>query len=335
MKKIICLLLALLLTTAVLTSCDLQGSVAKLKDFIDYVEKYPGSTTDSSTQTDPIVQEATTPEPEVTTPEPEVTTPEPEVTTPEPEITPPEPQVDYGTLNTPVRTTYAYEACANLADGESSPQPFYVKGTVTKIGEVKNYYKNVYFTDGETEMLIYTINMGDGISGFAVGDTITAYGYIKNYMGTIEMATYNSSVYVYVVKVDSAGGNQGGGNTPDHIYTDFTDAEKSLFNSIVGLVIPFIPNDDYYVDEYEYDNEIGISFYTFGNTQAEFDAYRALFSFYTYDGSEKDEFGDTWYLYSKGDVYVDMSFYYYEDSYVVDIYIYIIKFNFSIMEILH
>lgn len=318
MKKIICLLSALLLTTAVLTSCDLQGSVAKLKDFIDYVEKYPGSTTDSSTQTDPIVQEATTPEPEVTTPEPEVTTPEPE-------ITPPEPQVDYGTLNTPVSTTYAYEACANLADGESSPQPFYVKGTVTKIGEVKNYYKNVYFTDGETEMLIYTINMGDGISGFAVGDTITAYGYIKNYMGTIEMATYNSSVYVYVVKVESAGGNQGGGNTPDHIYTDFTDAEKSLFNSIVGLVIPFIPNDDYYVDEYEYDNEIGISFYTFGNTQAEFDAYRALFSFYTYDGNEKDEFGDTWYLYSKGDVYVDMSFYYYEDSYVVDIYIYIIS----------
>ena len=236
-----------------------------------------------------------------------------------------EPQINYGTLNSPVSTTYAHDVCASLENGESSAEPFYVKGTVSEIGEDKgNYYKNVYFTDGKTEMLIYTINMGSGVSGFDVGDTIVAYGYIKNYNGTIEMATYNSSVYVYVVKVESNNSGQGGnGNTSGHTYTDFTSSEKSVFNDIVGLVIPFIPNDEYYVEEGADSSGSYISFYTFGNTQAEFNAYRTLFSDYSYDGSEPDEYGDEWYFYSKGDVCVDMSFYYYEGFYVVDIYVYL------------
>ncbi len=238
-----------------------------------------------------------------------------------------ESQIDYGTLDAPVSTTYANNACADLENGESSASPFYVKGKVTEIGEDKgNYYKNVYFTDGTTEMLIYTINMASGVSGFEVGDTIVAYGYIKNYSGTIEMATYNGTVYVYVVSVEPAddgqgGGNQGDGSSSSHTYTDFTSSEKSLFTNAVGLVIPFIPNDDYTVEEILYDGVNYINFYTFGNTQAEFDAYRALFSDYSYDGSEEDEYGDTWYYYTKGDVYVDMSFYYYEGDYVVDIYV--------------
>ena len=232
-----------------------------------------------------------------------------------------EPEINYGTLENPVTTTYAYNACKDLANGESSLNPFYVKGTVTRIGEKGSYYKNVYFTDGNTEMLIYTINMSNDITGFEVGDTITACGYIKNYDGTIEMATYNKSVYVYVVAVEN--GNDSGNTDSTHLYTDFKSDEKSLFNSTVGMVIPFIPNDDYYVEEYTYENEIGVNFYTFGNTQAEFDAYRALFSSYTNDGTKVDEYGDTWYYYSKGDVCVDMSFYYYENEYVVDIYVYV------------
>ena len=349
MKKIICLLLSLFMILATLTSCKLLSSDSNEtesttvntsgKDTVSTTEPQPQATTPSGSQPAVTTPEATTPEtttPEITTPEtttpesttPEVTTPEttPAETTPGSGITPPTPEINYGTLNAPVSTTYAHNVCANLADGESSMQPFYVKGKVTAIGEAKNYYKNVYFTDGTTEMLIYTINMSDGINGFSVGDTITAYGYIKNYQGTIEMATYNSSVYVYVVKVESTGGNQGGeqgGNTSGHLYTDFTDEEKTLFNNTVGLVIPFIPNDEYYVEEYEYENEVGISFYTFGNTQAEFDAYRALFSSYQNDGTNVDEYGDTWYFYSKNGIYVDMSFYYYEGAYVVDMYIYV------------
>ena len=314
MKKIICLLLALLMSV-LLASCDILSYLPSLME---------GSTVDTSENTTkpsepeknttPAQTEATTPEqPVVTTPE--VTTPE--VTTQEPVIIPPEPEINYGTLNAPVSTTYAHTVCANLADGESSMQPFYVKGTVTAIGETKNYYKNVYFTDGTTEMLIYTINMSDGITGFAVGDTITAYGYIKNYMGTIEMATYNGSVYVYVVKVESAGGN-----TSAHLYTNFTPSEKTLFTNTVGFVIPFIPNDEYYVEAYEFEDEFGINFYTFGNTKTEFETFRALFSSYTNEGTDVDDYGDIWYSYSKNNVYVDMCFYYYEGDYVIDIYIY-------------
>ena len=232
-----------------------------------------------------------------------------------------EPEINYGTLENPVTTTYAYNACKDLANGESSLNPFYVKGTVTRIGETGSYYKNVYFTDGNTEMLIYTINMSNDITGFEVGDTITACGYIKNYDGTIEMATYNKSVYVYVVAVEN--GNDSGNTDSTHLYTDFTSSEKDLLNSVAGFVIPFLPNNEYNVIEDSDEYGDYINFYTYGNTQAEFDAYLELFSSYTNDGTEVDEYGDTWYYYSKGDVCVDMAYYETDDGYVVDIYVYL------------
>ena len=98
-------------------------------------------------------------------------------------------------------------------------------------------------------------------------------------------------------------------------------------NEVVGLVVPFIPNDEYTVEEYEYDyddgsHEHGVNFYAFGNTEAEFNAYRNLLSSYSFDGTEVDEYGDTWYFYSKGDVYIDVTYYYYEGDYVFDLYVY-------------
>lgn len=319
MKKLTCLLLSLLVTLAMLTSCDLSAPL----DFIKSVLPSSGTTeADVTTATPEITStepEITSTEPEGTSTEPEGTTNQPEDITTQPEATPPEPEINYGTLNTPVTTTYAHNVCANFANNESSANPFYVKGKVTKIGEVGGYYKNVYFTDGTTEMLIYTINMGDGINGFKVGDTITAYGYIKNYSGTIEMATYNGSVYVYVVKVEVSDED-----TDEHLYTDFTAEEKALFDELVGLVIPFAPNNEYYVEEFDYEGDFGVRFYAYVNAQAEFDAYRSLFSSYSYSGSEQDNEGDTWYYYSKNDVCVDMVFYSYEGNYVVDVYVYIL-----------
>ena len=311
MKKIISLMLVLLMMTSVLTSCDLLFNLP----FVDNTDGDNGvtATPDNDPEKDPdkdINDDGNKQEPPVSDDGGGGNT---------------EPQINYGTQNSPVSTTYAHDACTDLGNGESSARPFYVKGTVTDIGEDQgNYYKNVYFTDGKTEMLIYTINVGSSIGSFDVGDTIVAYGYIKNYNGTIEMATYNSSVYVYVVSVESSGGDQDDSdNTSGHTYTAFTSSEKSIFQNLVGHLIPFIPNDDYYVEELEDGGIIYVNFYTFGNTKAEFDAYRALFSDYNYDGSEPDEYGDTWYYYSRGDVYVDMAFYYYEGEYVVDIYVYL------------
>lgn len=339
MKKLTCLLLSLLVTLAMLTSCDLSAPLDFIKSVIPSSEKTEADVTTATPEITSTEPEITSTEPEITSTEPEITTAEPEGTsaepegttnqpegiTTQPEVIPPEPEINYGTLNTPVTTTYAHSVCANFANNESSANPFYVKGKVTKIGETGGYYKNVYFTDGTTEMLIYTINMGDGISGFKVGDTITAYGYIKNYNGTIEMATYNGSVYVYVVKVEAANPDQGD-DPIEHLYTDFTDEEKKLFNDIVGLVIPFIPNNGYQATKYELDTfgENCVHFYTIGNTQAEFEAYLELFSSYNFDDTFEDQYGDLWYYYSSGNINIDVTYYFYNDNYILDVYVYLV-----------
>ena len=126
----------------------------------------------------------------------------------------------------------------------------------------------------------------------------------------------------------SGGNNNGSDNNGTHTYTSFTSDEKALFNRVVGAIIPFIPNDEYYVEEYSLDYgdeyEIGVNFYTYGNTQAEFNAYRSLFSGYTYSGTKTDDNGDTWYFYDAKDesYYVDMAYYDTNDGYVVDVYVY-------------
>ena len=247
--------------------------------------------------------------------------------TSDPSTPPTESDIDYGTLAKPVTTTYASQVNASLRNEEFSTSPFYVKGTVTYIESMGNYYKNVYITDGATDLHIYTINMGDGVTGFEVGDVIVAYGYFVNYNGDIGLATYKpddtTRIYVYAVDVDE---DEGGVVTPpssSHTYTDFTSGEKAMFIDAFGFVIPFIPNDEYYVKEFEYEGVSGLSFYTFDNTAAEFEAYRALFSDFVYDGTENDEYGDPWYFYYKGNVYVEMSYYLYEGVYVVDIYVYL------------
>ena len=94
--------------------------------------------------------------------------------------------------------------------------------------------------------------------------------------------------------------------TNTHLYQAFTSSEKSMMKDLFDDVIPFIPNDDYYVKVYTFDNddgttETGINFYTYGNTSIEFNSYMAKFSSYTYDGSEEDDEGDTWYLYTSSD----------------------------------
>ena len=123
-----------------------------------------------------------------------------------------------------------------------------------------------------------------------------------------------------------SGDNTGDGGSGDTAYqnTAFTSDERALFLQYIGVVIPFVPNNEYYIEGYYYedDYEHGMNFYTYGNTQADFNAYRALYSAYTLDETYTDEYGDTWYCYIKNDVVVDMSFYYYDGDYVIDVYVY-------------
>lgn len=126
---------------------------------------------------------------------------------------------------------------------------------------------------------------------------------------------------------NNSGNNSGTGSGSDktYLYNDFTTAEKQLFTQYIGAIIPFMPNNEYYVEGYydvdDYEN--GMCFYVVGVTAAEYDSYRAKYSGYTFDGSYvDDEYGDTWYCYTKGDVVVDMTRYEYEGEYYVEVYVY-------------
>ena len=126
------------------------------------------------------------------------------------------------------------------------------------------------------------------------------------------------------INSESSGSN---GEEDTYLYNAFTPSEKSLIIEYIGEEIPFLPNNEYYVEEYEFDwgteYEIGVNFYTYGNTAAEFAYYKTLLKGYTFTGSEEDEYGDTWYYFMKNDHYVDVSYYEYEAGvYVIDVYVY-------------
>lgn len=123
-----------------------------------------------------------------------------------------------------------------------------------------------------------------------------------------------------------------GSEADKHVYTAFTATESALFSDTFGFVIPFAANDEYYVKEYTYyyeetnKSEVGLNFYAYDLTQAEFDAYKGLFTTengYTSDGSGVDEYGDTWYYFTKNNHYIDLAYYVTDDgSYVADVYVY-------------
>ncbi len=120
--------------------------------------------------------------------------------------------------------------------------------------------------------------------------------------------------------------DNGANDAPTYTYTAFTAGEKAILTNLVGEVIPFIPNNEYYFEEIITDTfGNGISFYTYGNTEAEFDAYLATLVGYELvkADTEEDEYGDTWYYYEKGDICIEIAYYETEDGYVVDAYIYL------------
>ena len=110
---------------------------------------------------------------------------------------------------------------------------------------------------------------------------------------------------------------------PAYLNTAFKPEDTDLFLSIIGETIPFLPNDQYAVDELTDEYGPYINFYTYGNTKTEFDTYRASLTGYTLTGTEVDDFGDTWYYYEKGDICIQISYYETEEGSVVDAYIYL------------
>lgn len=172
----------------------------------------------------------------------------------------------------------------------------------------------------------YVKNVGRGnyLEWYAEKDNWSTYSEIKD-SALFEIAFY--TVDASDIGDGGADDNTGSGSgTTSYTYTDFTSAEKSLFLQYIGEVIPFVPNDEYYVEGWDdsegFGYEYGMCFYTFGNTADDFAAYRLLFSEYELYETYEDSYGDTWYCYIKGDIVVDVSFYTNEGVTVIDLYVY-------------
>ena len=197
----------------------------------------------------------------------------------------------------------------------------------------------------------YTYNDEVGINFYTFGNTaadfasykakFSTYTYVETYQDEygddwftyqkgdfyIDISYYDTldygycvDVYVYTYSDDNGGSDEGGDS---YLYTGFTSSEKAMFNEFCGFVIPFIANDNYTVEGYTFDDEVGINFYTFGNTAADFANYKAMFSIYTYIETYQDEYGDDWFTYQNGDFYIDISFYdTYDYGYCIDVYVY-------------
>ncbi len=112
------------------------------------------------------------------------------------------------------------------------------------------------------------------------------------------------------------------GTGTSHSYTAFTPAERAMLTEAVGHIIPFIPNDEYYLEDLSDYGMDGLNYYTIGNTEEEFNAYLRMFSSYTFVETYADDYGDTCYVYMKDGCYVDLCYYVDDGESYVDVYLY-------------
>jgi M6 family metalloprotease-like protein len=235
----------------------------------------------------------------------------------------------------------AIEICASTGSTETEKQ-YYVIVEIVEITD--SFYGNMTVKDSTGRITVYSSYGADGEKRYGelgttapkVGDVVLFYTNLVNY-GNIQPEMHNSRIIDFYTPGDDNSGNTGtgsgdsdsgntgtgsgdsnsgntgsGSTSTTHTYNDFTSAEKSTMTNIIGEVLPFAPNDEYYLDDYD----DAVEFYTFDLTEADFSAYRLKFSSYTYEGSETDEeYSDIiWHIYTKGDLVVELSLYYNEDE---------------------
>ena len=137
---------------------------------------------------------------------------------------------------------------------------------------------------------------------------------------TVGGTSKEDRLYVSAIEVVyTTNGSADGGNESDFLYNDFTSEEKETYNEYIGFVIPFMPNNDYYIEGYDEDGYRGVYFSALCESELDFDAYFEAFSSYEYEGSDTDDYGDTWYFFLKNNIFVDACYYEYEGAYYVDV----------------
>lgn len=108
-----------------------------------------------------------------------------------------------------------------------------------------------------------------------------------------------------------------------YLFNDFTPSEKSTQTELLGETIPFLPNDYYEFEFYASSEEMGIYFYTEGNTQEEFNAYLGILSRYTFSFTFDGADGELWYVYEGNGYSIDLAYYEYAGETYIEIYAYI------------
>lgn len=143
----------------------------------------------------------------------------------------------------------------------------------------------------------------------------------SSFSSDVESSSSSSSDKIDVEESSSSANEDTG-----YAYNDFTEEEKALFVRYIGEVVPFIPNNEYYVEGYYYENdyEHGINFYTLGNTVAEFETYiETAFTAYTKTDTYLDDYDDLWHVFEKGDIVIEVAIYTGSDNKTyVDLYVY-------------
>ena len=213
---------------------------------------------------------------------------------------------------------------------------YYVEDFELQTKKGINFYTYNNSQNEFEEYLSELLSLGftsDGSDIDKYGDTW--YFYVKDdvYIDAcyyLSEQSYVSDIYIYKIfenNDDSSSSNPSDSSDSSDNEVGFTLEEKSLFEKYFDFEVPFINSDSYYVKEYTFENEIGINYYTFGNGKSEFDEFLNNIESlgFKFDNTSVDEYEDTWYLYSNGNIYLDASYYLNEGDYVIDIYIYTLE----------
>lgn len=202
---------------------------------------------------------------------------------------------------------------------------YILEGTISNITDDR--YGNFDLVDSTGSIFVYGLLSSKNSTnkkefssmGLKEGDKIRLAGQYLNYYNT-----KHEVVNAYLIEKLSSSSSDDGGNTgaSSYQFTDFTSSEKSLMNSYFGTTLPFMPTNEYYFEDTF--NEDGTVWYcTIGNTSSDFNSYKSkLNSKFTSDGTDVDEFGDTWYYYSYNDYYIDLCFYNYEGVNYLELFFY-------------
>ena len=135
---------------------------------------------------------------------------------------------NYGTASSPLTIAEVKTICDGLSSGSYSAQKGYVTGVVKTEPTLNSHGSYEFYLDGgNTEFMVYSAKLANGISVPKIGDTIVVNGYFKIHNGIYEVAyisALNDSPYIISV-------NASGTTTPDPTPTPNPDTPSGGGNT--------------------------------------------------------------------------------------------------------